>query len=60
MDELINTLETEIALTNKHLQEDKEREADPILGQFFRGRCAVESHNVEVFKRLMDICNRIK
>ena len=60
MDELINTLETEIALTNKHLEEDKARESDRILGQFFRGRVAVEQNNLEIFKRLMDIANRIK
>lgn len=60
MDELINTLETEIALTNKHLEEDKMRETDRILGQFFRGRVAVEQNNLEIFKRLMDIANRIK
>jgi len=60
MDEFINTLETEIALNNKHLEEDKERENDPILGQFFRGRVAVESNYVSVFKRLMDIANNIK
>lgn len=60
MEELINTLETEIALTNKHLEEDKERESDPILGQFFRGRVAVEQNYVQIFKRLMDIANNIK
>lgn len=60
MDEFINTLETEIALNNKHLEEDKARENDPILGQFFRGRVAVEQNYVAIFKRLMDIANTIK
>lgn len=60
MEELINTLETEIALNNKHLEEDKAREGDRILGQFFRGRVAVEKNNLEIFKRLMDIANRNK
>lgn len=60
MEELLSTLETEIALCNKHLEEDKARENDPILGQFFRGRVAVETHDVEIFKRLIDIANRIK
>lgn len=60
MNELISVLETEIALQTKHLQEDEERIGDPILGQFFRGRSAVERNNLETFKRLWDIVNRIK
>ena len=59
MNELIETLETEIALQTKHLQEDEQRINDPILGQFFRGRSAVEKNNLEILKRLWDIVNRI-
>ncbi len=60
MEELISILETEIALQTKHLQEDNERINDPILGQFFRGRSAVEEHNLETFKRIFDIVNRMR
>lgn len=59
MEELLSTLETEIALCNKHLEEDKARVDDPILGQFFRGRVAVETNDIAIFKRLIDIANRI-
>ena len=59
MDELKMNLETEIALTSKHLEEDRARINDPILGQFFRGRIAVEEQTLIVLKKLMDIANRI-
>ena len=59
MNELIATLETEIALQTKHLAEDEQRITDPILGQFFRGRTAVEKQNLETYKRLWDIVNRL-
>lgn len=59
MDELISNLETEIALTTKHLAEDEARMTDPILGQFFRGRAAVEKNILDTLKRLWDIVNRI-
>lgn len=59
MNELISVLETEIALETKHLNEDEQRIGDPILGQFFRGRSAVEKGNLETLKRLMDIANKM-
>ena len=59
MDELKMTLETEIALTTKHLQEDKERVNDPILGQFFRGRVAVEESQLMCLRKLSDITNKL-
>ena len=59
MDELKMNLESEIALTSKHLEEDRARINDPILGQFFRGRAAVEKNNLEMLKRFWDIVNRI-
>ena len=59
MEELKMTIETEIALTTKHLQEDKERVNDPILGQFFRGRVAVEESQLMCLRKLSDIANRI-
>ena len=60
MNELMEVLETEIALQTKHLQEDEDRISDPILGQFFRGRAAVEKSNLETLKRMWDIINRLK
>lgn len=60
MNELMEVLETEIALQTKHLTEDEDRISDPILGQFFRGRAAVEKANLETLKRMWDIINRLK
>lgn len=60
MNELIDILETEIALQTKHLSEDEARINDSILGQFFRGRVAVEKNNLETLKKMWDIVNRIK
>lgn len=59
MNELMSVLETEIALTTKHLADDEQRQGDPILGQFFRGRAAVERVNIETLKKLWDIVNRL-
>jgi len=57
VEELIKLLETEIALTTKHLNEDESRQHDPILGQFFRGRAAVEKANLITLKKFWDIIN---
>ena len=59
MEELKMTIETEIALTTKHLEEDKQRTNDPILGQFFRGRVAVEESQLMCLRKLSDITNKI-
>ena len=59
VDELKMNLETEIALTTKHLEEDKARINDPIIGQFFRGRVAVEEQTLTVLRKLQDFANRI-
>jgi len=59
MDELLITLETEIALTTKHLQEDNERINDRILGQFFRGRAAVEEQELKTLRKLAEIANKL-
>ena len=59
MDELKMTLETEIALATKHLEEDKARINDRILGQFFRGRVAVEEQQITILRKLSDIANNI-
>lgn len=59
LDELNMNLETEIALVVKHLEEDKARMTDPILGQFFRGRVAVEEQMLTTLRKLSDLANRI-
>lgn len=59
MDELKMNLETEIALTTKHLEEDKARVTDRILGQFFRGRVAVEEQVLATLRKLSDIANKL-
>ena len=59
MDELKMTLETEIALATKHLEEDKARINDRILGQFFRGRVAVEEQQITILRKLSDLANNI-
>ena len=59
LDELKMNLETEIALCVKHLEEDKARITDPILGQFFRGRVAVEEQMLTTLRKLSDLANRI-
>ena len=59
MEELLMTIETEIALTTKHLEEDKNRVNDPILGQLFRGRVAVEESTLSVLRKFSDIANRL-
>lgn len=59
MDELKMNLETEIALTTKHLEEDKARINDPILGQFFRGRVAVEESALSTLRKISDIANKL-
>lgn len=56
-EELGKLLETEIALTTKHLTEDEARQHDPILGQFFRGRAAVEKANLRTLKKFWEIIN---
>ena len=60
MNEFISVLETEIALQSKHLAEDEARITDPILGQFFLGRAAVEKRTLETLKRLWDIVNKLQ
>lgn len=59
MEELKMNIETEIALTTKHLEEDKSRVTDPILGQFFRGRVAVEEQTLTVLRKISDMANRL-
>ena len=59
MDELKNYLETIIALTTKHIQEDEARKTDRINGRFFEGRAVIEKQDLEVFKRISDMINKL-
>lgn len=59
MEELKNYLETIIALTTKHISDDEMWKEDPINGQFNRGRLAVEYYDLEVFKKISDMVNKL-
>lgn len=59
MEELKNYLETIIALTTKHISDDELWKEDPINGQFNRGRLAVEYYDLEVFKKISDMVNKL-
>jgi hypothetical protein len=41
------------------LEEDKARINDPILGQFFRGRVAVEESTLSTLRKISDLANRL-
>lgn len=59
MDELKNYLETVIALTTKHIADDEAWKEDRINGQFYRGRLAVEKADLETFRKINDLVNRL-
>lgn len=59
MDELKNFLETVIALTTKHISDDEAWKEDRINGQFYRGRLAVEKADLETFRKINDLVNRL-
>lgn len=59
MEELKSYLETIIALTTKHIAEDEAWKEDPINGQFNRGRLAVEKADLEIFKKINDMVNKL-
>ena len=59
MDELKNFLETVIALTTKHIADDEAWKEDRINGQFYRGRLAVEKADLETFRKINDLVNRL-
>ena len=58
MEELKSYLETIIALTTKHIAED-EQQNDAVLREFFRGRLVIERNNLEIFKKISDMVNRL-
>lgn len=60
MEELKSYLETIIALTTKHIAEDEAiKDNDPKLREFYRGRLAIEKNDLVVFKKLMDMVNKL-
>lgn len=59
MEELKNYLETVIALTTKHISEDETRKTDRINGRFFEGRLVIEKTDLEVFKRISEMVNKL-
>ena len=59
MEELKSYLETVIALTTKHIADDEAWKEDRINGQFYRGRLAVEKSDLDIFKKLFDMVNRL-
>ena len=58
MEELKSFIETIIALTTKHIAED-EAMRDPLLSEFYRGRLVIERNDLEVFKKINDMVNRL-
>lgn len=58
MEELKSYLETIIALTTKHIAED-ESVKDPILMEFYRGRLVIERNDLETFRKISDMVNRL-
>ena len=59
MEELKNYLETVIAITTKHIADDEAWKNDPINGQHNRGRLSVEYSDLEIFKKIADMVNKI-
>jgi hypothetical protein len=59
MEELKSYLETVIALTTKHIADDEAWKTDAINGRFYAGRLVVEKSDLEVFKKLADMVNKL-
>lgn len=58
MDELKGYIETIIALTTKHIAEDQAIN-DPVLSEFYRGRLVIERKDLEIFKKINEMVNRL-
>ena len=58
MEELKSYLETIIALTTKHIAED-EGVKDPLLKEFYRGRLVIERNDLEIFKKIASLVNKL-
>ena len=60
MEELKNYLETVVAVAEKHISEDiAVMNNDPKLREFYRGRLAIERNDLEVFKKIADMVNKL-
>lgn len=59
MEELKSYLETVIALATKHIADDEAWKEDRINGQFYRGRLAVEKADLETFRKINDLVNKL-
>lgn len=53
MQQIIDEIKSHRALIMGHLTEDKGRFSDPFLGQFMRGRVAVEENEVDWLDKLI-------
>jgi len=58
MEELKSYIETIIALTTKHIAED-EKVTDAYLKEFYRGRLVIERNDLEVFKKISEMINKL-
>lgn len=53
MEQLFDELKNRRAILMSKISEDKERFSDPFLGQFMRGRVAVEENMVDWLDKLI-------
>ena len=53
MEQIINELKNRKAIIMSNVTEDKGRYSDPFLGQFMRGRVAVEENELEWLDKLI-------
>ena len=54
MEQLFDELKNRRAILMSNISEDKGRFADPFLGQFMRGRVAVEENEVDWLDKLLE------
>lgn len=59
MEQLKSYLETVIALTTKHIAEDEQYKNDRINGRFYEGRAVIEKNDLEVFKKIQSMINKM-
>ena len=58
MDELKELVTDKKAILKSDITEDRARYGDPFLGQFMRGRVAVEEHWLEFCEKILEIIDR--
>ena len=59
MEELKELLTDKKAVLKQNISEDKGRYNDPFLGQFMRGRVAVEEHWAEFCDKVLEIVDKL-